>query len=161
ADRASRYARCIVASRRISFYPDMRIKSPPAHADDIHATIASLADPTRTRLLLLLSRHELSGNELYTALQLPPSTVSRHLKHLWDDGWLITRSEGPSRYYRMAPRLERTPKRLWQAIRDDLVTQPDAAQDEARATQVLSERRTRSQEFFSSTAGQWDALRAE
>src|SRR5690606_9056697 len=51
--------------------------------------------------------------------------------------------------------------RLWHAIRDDLVTQPDAAQDEVRATQVLSERRTRSQEFFSSTAGQWDALRAE
>src|SRR5690606_10808799 len=31
----------------------------------------------------------------------------------------------------------------------------------SRATQVLSERRTRSQEFFSSAAGQWDALRAE
>src|SRR5690606_32997745 len=119
----------------------MRIKPPAAPADDLHATIASLADPTRTRLLLLLSRHELSVNELCTALQLPQSTVSRHLKHLSDDGWLITRSEGPSRYYRMAPRLERTAKRLWHAIRDDLVTQPDAAQDEVRATQVLSEDR--------------------
>src|SRR5690606_14571193 len=32
---------------------------------------------------------------------------------------------------------------------------------EARAVQVLSERRTRSQEFFSSRAGQWDAVRSE
>ncbi|MBR9989980.1 MAG: metalloregulator ArsR/SmtB family transcription factor [Gemmatimonadetes bacterium] len=139
----------------------MRIKTPPATAADIHATIASLADPTRTRLLLLLGRYELSVNELCAAVQLPQSTVSRHLKHLSDDGWLITRSEGPSRYYRLAPRLEPVAKQLWQVVRDGLGAQPETAQDEARATQVLSERRTRSQEFFSSTAGQWDALRAD
>jgi ArsR family transcriptional regulator len=137
------------------------MKTSPAHAADIHATIGSLADPTRTRLLLLLGRHELSVNELCAAVQLPQSTVSRHLKLLSDEGWLVTRSEGPSRYYRLAPRLEGTAKRLWQVVRDGLATQPEAAQDEARATQVLSERRTRSQEFFSSTAGQWDALRAD
>ena len=139
----------------------MRIKAPPATADDIHARLGSLADPTRTRLLLLLGRHELSVNELCAAVQLPQSTVSRHLKLLSDDGWLVTRSEGPSRYYRLAPRLDGTSKRLWQVVREGLASQPEAAQDEARATQVLSERRTRSQEFFSSAAGQWDALRAE
>lgn len=139
----------------------MRIKPPAAAAEDIHATIGSLADPTRTRLLLLLSRHELSVNELCAAVQLPQSTVSRHLKLLSDEDWLITRSEGPSRYYRLAPRLEPTAKRLWQVVRSDLAKQPEAAQDEARARQVQSERRTRSQEFFSSAAGQWDGLRAE
>jgi ArsR family transcriptional regulator len=87
--------------------------------------------------------------------------VSRHLKLLSDEDWLITRSDGPSRYYRLAPRLESTAKRLWQVVRDGLASHPESAQDEARATQVLSERRTRSQEFFSSTAGQWDSLRAE
>jgi ArsR family transcriptional regulator len=34
-------------------------------------------------------------------------------------------------------------------------------QDLERATRVLAERRARSQEFFSSAAGQWDTLRAE
>lgn len=139
----------------------MRIKPPPAPADAIHATLGSLADPTRTRLLLLLGRHELSVNELCAAVQLPQSTVSRHLKLLSDEGWLSTRSEGPSRYYRLAPRLEPTARRLWQVIRDGLAAQPEAGQDRARAAQVVSERRTRSQEFFSSAAGQWDALRAE
>ncbi|MGH7446024.1 MAG: ArsR/SmtB family transcription factor [Longimicrobiales bacterium] len=139
----------------------MRIKPAPAPADDIHARLGSLADPTRTRLLLLLARHELSVNELCAAVQLPQSTVSRHLKLLSDEDWLITRSEGPSRYYRLAPRLSPTAKRLWQVVRAELASQPESAQDEARATQVVSERRTRSQEFFSSTAGQWDTLRAE
>jgi ArsR family transcriptional regulator len=139
----------------------MRIKTTPAQAADIHAMIGSLADPTRTRLLLLLGRHELSVNELCAATQLPQSTVSRHLKLLSDEDWLVTRSDGPSRYYRLAPRLAATAKRLWQVVRDGLASQPEAAQDEARATQVLSERRTRSQEFFSSTAGQWDSLRSD
>jgi SAM-dependent methyltransferase len=131
-----------------------------ATADGIHGRLGSLADATRTRLLLLLSRHELSVNELCAAVQLPQSTVSRHLKVLSDEGWLGTRSEGPSRYYRLA-RLEGTPRRLWQVVREDLARRPEAVQDEARAAQVLSERRTRSQEFFSSAAGQWDAVRAE
>lgn len=137
----------------------MRIHA--AATDDIHARIGSLADPTRTRLLLLLSGHELSVNELCAAVQLPQSTVSRHLKLLSDEEWLVTRSEGPSRYYRLAGRLGPTSKRLWQVVREQLASQPEAAQDEARAVQVLSERRTRSQEFFSSAAGQWDALRAD
>src|SRR5690606_26800361 len=137
----------------------MRIHT--ATADDIHARIGSLADPTRTRLLLLLSHHELSANELCAAVRLPQSTVRRHLKLLSDEDWLVTRSEGPSRYYRLAGRLDPTSKRLWQVVRDQLASLPEAAQDEARAVQVLSERRTRSQEFFSSAAGQWDALRAD
>lgn len=128
---------------------------------DIHARLGSLADATRTRLLLVLGRHELSVNELCMALQLPQSTVSRHLKLLLDEGWLITRAEGPSRYYRLGTRLEGTARRLWHVVRDDLATRPEAEQDEARARRVLSLRRTRSQEFFSTAAGQWDALREE
>jgi SAM-dependent methyltransferase len=128
---------------------------------DIHARLGSLADATRTRLLLVLGRHELSVNELCMALQLPQSTVSRHLKLLLDEGWLITRAEGPSRYYRLGTRLEGTARRLWHVVRDDLAARPEAVQDEARARRVLSLRRTRSQEFFSTAAGQWDALREE
>jgi SAM-dependent methyltransferase len=129
--------------------------------DDIHARLGSLADATRTRLLLLLGRHELSVGELCGAVQLPQSTVSRHLKVLSDEGWLSTRADGPSRYYRVTPRLDATAKRLWQVVRDDLAQRPESSQDEARAKQVLAQRRTRSQEFFSTAAGQWDAVRAE
>jgi ubiquinone/menaquinone biosynthesis C-methylase UbiE/DNA-binding HxlR family transcriptional regulator len=128
---------------------------------DIHGRLGSLADATRTRLLLLLDRHELSVGELCSAVQLPQSTVSRHLKVLVDEGWLVTRSEGPSRYYRLAQRLDASGRRLWQVVREEVVARAESAQDEARARQVLEARRSRSQEFFSTAAGQWDALRAE
>ena len=46
--------------------------------------LTTLADATRSRMLLLLERHELTVSELCTVLQLPQSTVSRHLKTLSD-----------------------------------------------------------------------------
>jgi SAM-dependent methyltransferase len=131
-----------------------------ASAENLHDRLGSLADATRTRLLLLLARHELSVGELCGAVQLPQSTVSRHLKVLADDGWVVSRAEGPSRYYRLA-RLDTTARRLWQVVRDELSSGPETAQDETRAQQMLRRRRARSQEFFSTAAGQWDAVRAE
>ena len=63
--------------------------------------LASLADTTRSRILLLLDGHELTVSELCSIMQLPQSTVSRHLKVLADDGWVEARPEGTSRLYRM------------------------------------------------------------
>jgi len=54
-------------------------------ARPIFDRLTALADPTRSRLLLLLDRHELTVGELCAALQLPQSTVSRHLKTLADE----------------------------------------------------------------------------
>ena len=56
--------------------------------------LTALADATRARLLLVLERHELSVGELCAVLQLPQSTVSRHLKTLADDGWVVCRVDG-------------------------------------------------------------------
>ncbi len=123
--------------------------------------LAALSDATRGRLLHVLDGRELTVGELVTVLQLPQSTVSRHLRILSDEGWLASRSEGTSRYYSLSNRLEEGPERLWAVVREALDGSADAAQDAARARDVLARRRTRSQEFFSSTAGQWDAVRAE
>ncbi len=49
--------------------------------------VDSLADPTRLRALRLLEHHELGVAELCDVLQLPQSTVSRHLKILGSQGW--------------------------------------------------------------------------
>ena len=98
--------------------------------------------------------------ELCTVMQLPQSTVSRHLKALVDSGWIAARSEGTSHIYTMT--------------RDDLIPPLDGcgcwfvnrsarpprrrrinAACRSRCRTVASE----SQEFFSSSAGQWDRLR--
>ena len=122
--------------------------------------LASLADATRTRLLLLLDRHELTVSELCRIVQLPQSTVSRHLKALADGGWIAARSEGTSNLYAMTrDGLEPSARRLWLLVREQVGSSPAATQDERRLQAAVAERRTKSQEFFSSSAGQWDRLR--
>ncbi len=124
--------------------------------------MTALADPTRSRLLLALERNELSVNELRSILQLPQSTISRHLKMLSAEGWVEARAEGTSRHYRLATdSLDQTTRRLWHIVRDE-VMHSSAAEHDARRTQaVLAERSTRSQQFFSTSAGQWDKMRLE
>jgi ArsR family transcriptional regulator len=131
-------------------------------AKPIFDRLTALADPTRSRLLLLLDRHELTVGELCSALQLPQSTVSRHLKTLADEGWVTARAEGTSRRYAMpGASLDSGARRLWQLVREQVGSTPSARQDLGRAERVLHERRTTSQAFFSTKAGQWDRVRAD
>jgi ArsR family transcriptional regulator len=124
--------------------------------------LASLADTTRSRLLLLLDRHELTVSELCGIMQLPQSTVSRHLKALADSGWVSARADGTSHLYTMTrEELDPAARRLWLLVRDQVGPTPAAVQDQRRLQAALADRRTKSQEFFSSSAGQWDRLRDE
>src|SRR6476619_7417694 len=131
-------------------------------ARPIFDRLSALADPTRSRLLLLLDRHELTVGELCSALQLPQSTVSRHLKTLADEGWVTVRAEGTSRRYAMtAGTLDPHARKLWHLVREQVSATPSARHDMTRAERVLEERRATSQSFFSSRAGQWDRVRGE
>lgn len=124
--------------------------------------LTALADPTRSRLLLLLDRHELTVGELCSALQLPQSTVSRHLKTLADEDWVVARAEGTSRRYTMpGSALDPGARRLWHLVRDQVSATPSARHDITRAERIVHERRTTSQSFFSTRAGQWDKLRSD
>ena len=124
--------------------------------------LTALSDGTRSRILLLLDRHELTVSELCTIMQLPQSTVSRHLKALVDSEWIAARAEGTSDLYTMTrDELDPAARRLWLLVREQVGATPAAAQDHRRMQTALSERRTKSQEFFSSSAGQWDRLRDE
>jgi len=134
----------------------MAVARPPAILDHLSA----LADTTRSRILLLLDRHELTVSELCGIMQLPQSTVSRHLKALADSGWISARAEGTSNVYAMTRGdLDGSARRLWALVREQVGPTPAAVHDQRRAQTVLAERRTKSQEFFSSSAGQWDRLR--
>ncbi|HKB09090.1 MAG TPA: metalloregulator ArsR/SmtB family transcription factor [Vicinamibacterales bacterium] len=133
-----------------------------SRAPEILDHLASLADATRSRLLLLLDGHELTVSELCSVMQLPQSTVSRHLKALSDAGWVTARSEGPSNLYAMSrDDLDPAARRLWMLVRDQVAASPAAGQERRRLQAALAARRTKSQEFFSSSAGQWDRLRDE
>lgn len=127
----------------------------------VHDRLATLADPTRGRILLALDQHELTVGELCTVLALPQSTVSRHLKVLADEDWLATRQEGTSRFYSRSKALDAGADRLWSVVGDDLRESATHRRDVARLNEVIAQRRTKSREFFAGAAGSWDDLRHE
>ncbi len=122
--------------------------------------MSALADPTRCRMLLLLEKHELTVSELCAVLQMPQSSVSRHLKTLADDHWVTSRRDGTSRFYSMpVDDLDEAAGRLWPIIREQVAATTAAGHDERRLRGVLNRRRAKSQEFFASAAADWDRLR--
>src|SRR3954465_2182333 len=124
--------------------------------------MSALADPIRCRMLLLLEKHELTVSELCAVLQMPQSSVSRHLKTLADDDWVTSRRDGTSRFYSMPLEdLDSGAKRLWPLIREQVAATSGAGQDDRRLRGVLARRRAKSQEFFAAAAGGWDRLRED
>ena len=124
--------------------------------------MSALADPTRCRVLLLLEKRELTVSELCAVLQMPQSSVSRHLKTLAEDDWVASRRDGTSRFYSMPlDDLDSGAGRLWPLIREDVAETAAAGRDDRRLRSVLARRRSKSQEFFATAAGGWDRLRSE
>ena len=135
-----------------------------------------LSDATRCRMLWLLDEQELTVSELCAVLQLPQSTVSRHLKTLADADWVSSRRDGTSRYYALEvnghasngngasarPGAIKTARaQIWSLTRAQLVERPGVDQDRKRLTKVLARRSETSQQFFATSAGKWDRLRVE
>jgi len=143
-------------------HPSIRIDNHSTMAaPTVFDRLTSLADPTRSRLLFVLDRHELTVGELCAVVQLPQSTVSRHLKQLGDFDWVASRAEGTSRLYQIVGPLDPAARKLWHFVREQLASGTTSKRDLERVDAVLARRRAASEAFFSSAAGQWDALRAE
>jgi ArsR family transcriptional regulator len=124
--------------------------------------LGTLADSTRSRMLLLLEGTEVTVGELCMVMQLPQSTVSRHLKILSDEGWVESRDSGASRFYTLRPsRLDPFAKRLWHIVREQVSSSAAAQQDMLRRSSVLSVRRVKMQNFFTGAVAGWDQMRAD
>ena len=113
-------------------------------------------------MLLLLEKHELTVSELCAVLQMPQSSVSRHLKTLADDHWVASRRDGTSRFYSMpVDDLDTAARKLWPIIREQFASTAASGQDDRRLRGVLTRRRAKSEEFFATAAGGWDHIRAD
>jgi ArsR family transcriptional regulator len=81
----------------------MRIKKRAADTlDESIELFKAFADPVRLRLLNLLADGEVCVCHLHEALDLPQSTVSRHLAYLRKRGLVVGRKEGLWVHYRLA-----------------------------------------------------------
>lgn len=135
---------------------------PPTRVATILGRLTALSDPTRCRILRLLEQHELTVGELCASLQLPQSTVSRHLRVLSDEGWVGARGEGTSRFYKSSfDELESGARDLWMIVREELGNSLGVAGDSRRAESLLAKRRAKVRLFFDNAADTWDELRAQ
>lgn len=92
----------------------------------------SLGEEIRLRILALLLDEELCVCDLVAVLQLPQSTVSRHLAHLKKCGWIRDRRVGVWIYYSLAPDLPPLQDALLPVLRSVLGGSGAAGADQMR-----------------------------
>jgi len=110
---------------------------------DAHGELfQALADPTRLRLLNLLSQTgPVCVCEFVDALQLPQYAVSRHLRVLAAAGLLDSERRGKWVYYGIARKLKPYHRALLRAVAELHDERQDFAADERRAARRLKLRR--------------------
>jgi len=123
---------------------------------DILDIFKALADEGRLRILRAIDQAELSVAELVQSLEMPQSTVSRHLKPLREARLVEARRDGTSVFYNRGP-MFRDPA-FAQVMNDRLKELHAANRDAAAVEQVLNLRRKRSKEFFDQIAGRYGSL---
>ncbi len=89
------------------------------------AIFKALADETRLRILMLLLDGELCVCEIIAALELPQSTISRHLAYLKRTGWVRDRKQGVWMYYKLDAGDDRLRNPLTATLRNSLAGSPE------------------------------------
>jgi ArsR family transcriptional regulator len=95
----------------------------------------ALSDETRLRILALLINGEMCVCDLMAILDLPQSTVSRHLAYLRNAGWVEDRRQGVWMYYQLVDGDDTFSRELRTVLETHLSASPQALRDrEALAT---------------------------
>ncbi len=116
----------------------------------------ALADEGRLRILRAVDQIELSVAELVQALEMPQSTVSRHLKPMREAGLVASRRDGTSVYYNRGPLFDDAA--FAQILTERLQELSVAHRDAASVERVVELRRKKSREFFDEIAGRYGTL---
>lgn len=121
--------------------------------------LRAAGEPTRLRILALLSHEELSVLEICRVLDQSQPRVSRHLKLLAEAGLAERFPDGAWVFYRLATAGE--PRQLIDQVLD-LIDPADAvlARDAERLRAVQAERETEAGEYFARNAARWDEIRS-
>ncbi len=127
--------------------------------DALVAQLKALAEPTRLRIVALLSRGELTVSELVQILGQSQPRVSRHLKLLTDAGLAERLPEGAYVFYRLTD--AGGGRRLAQIAHDLLPEEdPVMTRDFSRLESIKQARAQAAQAYFESVADDWDRIRS-
>jgi len=92
----------------------------------------ALSDPTRLRIVSLLRHGELCVCDLTEALQIPQSTVSRHLSALRNAGWVKSRRSGKWMHYILLENAPSLQTRIGDILRVELPLHDACREDDRR-----------------------------
>ncbi len=123
----------------------------------LQATLKLLSDPTRLRILALLSIEEIAVQELVSITGLAQSRISNHLSLLKRAGLVLDRREGSWAFYRLAvPDKDSslTPE-LYEATIRPFLQSEEGHRDAAALETVREQRRQRSRTTHDALAARW------
>ncbi len=128
--------------------------------------LRALADPTRLRIMRLLTRMELAVGELAQVLDQSQPRVSRHIRILAEAGLAERRREGSWVFVRGVPGTGDVPlagavaRLIDRGEAGDLAFAAQAEADRLRLGQIRHAREARAADYFARHAAQWDVLRS-
>ena len=112
-----------------------------------------LADPTRLRLLALVSREELSVAELQEILGMGQSRISSQLALLRQANLVSDRRDGKRAYYSLRSPLPEKTESLLRAAIASVHDLPVLAEDLTNLDRILQKRRRTQEQYFNQIAG--------
>lgn len=116
-------------------------------------TLKTFSDPTRLRLLALLTREELSVAELQEILGMGQSRISSQLALLRQAGLVTDRREGKKAFYSMRAAIPPRQLTLLRATIDSVAELPALIEDRDNLDRILQKRRRISEQYFNLIAG--------
>ena len=126
---------------------------------ELTTSLRAIAEPTRLRLLSVLSRGELTVSELTRILGQSQPRVSRHLKLMWEAGLLNRIQEGSWVFFRMSETGQGAT--VARAIKDMIPVGDAQIQRDLERLDDIKRRRAKSaDDYFSQIASSWDAIRS-
>ncbi len=116
-------------------------------------TLKTLSDPTRLRLLALVTREELSVAELQEILGMGQSRISSQLALLRQAGLVSDRRDGKKAFYSLRANLPPRQAALLKAAVDSVAELPVLDEDRGNLERILLKRRRVSEQYFNLIAG--------
>lgn len=122
-----------------------------------------LSEGIRLRLIRLLATEELNGSELRQILDVPQSTLSRHLNVLKDSGLVQSRREGNHSFFYLdhQPRLNGSTEDLLKIVNDLTQDDKELAGDRVKLGEILEQRRRQVLDHFESAGETWDEFQIQ
>ncbi|RJQ47906.1 MAG: ArsR family transcriptional regulator [Gaiellales bacterium] len=100
----------------------------------------ALSDDTRLRILGLLLEGELCVCDLVAILDMPQSTVSRHLAYLRNSGLVTDNRQGVWMHYRLADGETVLHQDIFDLLRKDLAGLPQVITDQKALREYMSKK---------------------